>query len=263
MIATMEKDAESIPEMNINHEEADGSSLDQKTIKIGRENTPFNEFIENDRLLYSSFPFLILFGRGILSKGSLSEEATRHMLLQFGGQFSLCHRLIFLLFHQLQCHAATRVVNSRVKCNPESFNDFVNWINEPDFVEKLKAAAKDPLAPSSIALLKKMEPFIQSCASRIPFSSTQRGASIKNLLALQNYHGPPSFFFTFSPDDIHGLLNIRLSIGQKSNEDFPANGDGLGAAIQKGDSVFQCVPIASQDLRALVCKGPVAAAEIF
>ena len=146
----------------------DDEPADVTAVKISRETTPFNEFLENDRLLHSSFPFLFVFGRGVSTTGSLSREATRHMLLQFSSRFADCHRFIFLLFDQFQRHAASKVVASRAKCNPKSFEDFVNWLNEQDFVENLKKAAKNPAAPSSIALLKKLSPHIQSCSSRIP-----------------------------------------------------------------------------------------------
>ena len=197
----------------------DSTSDDQcsrgTTLNTSRENDPFNEFTANDRLLYSSCPFLFIFGRGLASSGSLSEKVTRHLMLQFRGQFSGCHRLIFLLFDQLQRHAATRVVASRVKVNPTTFEKFMDLINEPDFEQQLRDAAKNPTAPSATALLKKMGPNIQSCTSRIPFSSTQRGASMRNLIAMRYFFGMPSFFFTFAPDDIHGVLNLWLSIGQK------------------------------------------------
>lgn len=237
--------------------------VDVHQIQIPRELILFNEFNSNDKLIYSSFPHLFLFGRGLRSSGSVNEEATRHMMLQFSGSISLCHRLIFLLFDQFQRHAATRVIASRVKCSPKSFGDFVDWINEPDFLEELKAAVKNPKAPSSIELLKKLGPNIQSCTSRIPFTSSQRGASMRNLVAMRYYFGMPSFFFTYSPDDINGVLNIRLSIGQQSNEKFPADGTGFAKAIQKGDAFFYKIPILPQDLRAIVAKGPIAAAEIF
>lgn len=251
------------------NEEMDQSNAEERppstfqTVQVSRETKPFNEFTENDRLLYSSFPFLFLFGRGVRSSGSVNEEATRHMMLQFSSRFSTCHRFLFLLFDQLQRHAATQVIASRVKCNPKSFEEFMGWINEPNFIESLKTAVKNPKDPASIALLKKLGPHVQSCTSRIPFTSSQRGASMRNLVAMRYYYGMPSFFFTYSPDDINGVLNIRLSIGQKSNEGFPANGLGLSSAMQKGDAVFSGVPISPQDLRALVAKGPVAAAEVF
>lgn len=195
MISPMGPDA--VPNYGHQSEEEDESigeisPTSENTVTVDRDSVPFNEFKDNPRLFYSSFPFLFLFGRGLLSPGTVNEEAVRHMMLQFSNRFANCHCLIFLLFDQMQRHAATRVVASRVKCNPQSFEDFVKWINEPDFTEKLKTAAKNPTSPSSIALLKKLGPNIQSCTSRIPFSSSQRAASIRNLVAMRYFFGMPA-----------------------------------------------------------------------
>lgn len=193
----------------------------------------------------------------------MDKKAARHMLLQFNNSFASCHRFIFLLFDQLQRHAASRVVASRVKCNPKSFDSFVEMVNEPNFVKKLNEAAKNPASKESIELLKKMSPHIVSCTARIPFTSAQRSVEIMNLVAMKYFYGIPCFFITYSPDDIHGLLNIRLSFGQKNNDNFPSDGTGLASAIQAGDAIFKSVPIAPQDLRILLAKGPVASAELF
>jgi hypothetical protein len=81
----------------------------------------FNEFESNDMLLYASFPFLFLLGRGLEKSGSVKEKRIRHIMFQFSGRFADCERLIFLLFDQFQRHAATQVIAARVKCNPVSF----------------------------------------------------------------------------------------------------------------------------------------------
>lgn len=83
---------------------SDIQDLRRTKLDIERENDPFNELLANDRLLYSFFPLLFLFGHGISSSGSLSEKLTRHLMLQFRGQFAGCHSLIFLIFDQLQRH---------------------------------------------------------------------------------------------------------------------------------------------------------------
>ena len=108
-----------------------------------------------------------------------------------------------------------------------------------------------------------MEPHIISCSSRIPFTSAQCSAEIMNLVAMRYFYGMLSIFFTFAPDDIHGLLHIRLSFNHKSNEEFPAIDTVLAQAIQKGDATFMSLPILPQDLRILLAKFPVATAEVF
>ena len=250
---------------NVNSNEAiiEENIQNEREMHIDREKNPFNEFINNNLLLYSSFPFLFLFGKGLKQCGSVDKKAARHMLLQFNASFSNCHRFIFLLFDQLQRHAASRVIASRVKCNAKSFELFVKLVNEPNFTKQLQEACKNPSSKESIDLLKKLSPHIVSCTSRIPFTSAQRSAEIMNLVAMRYFYGMPCIFITYAPDDIHGVLNIRLSIGQKNNENFPSDGNGLASAIQNGESVFKSVPIAPQDLRILLAKGPIASAEIF
>jgi hypothetical protein len=73
---------------------------------------------------------------------------------------------------------------------------------------------------SLVDLLKNMSPHIQSCSSKIPY--TQRSASIKGLVVMRYFYGEPSFFFTYSSDYIYRVLDIRLSVPQVNNEDFPA-----------------------------------------
>lgn len=77
---------------------------------------------------------------------------------------------------------------------------------------------------------------------------------------MRYFYGMPTFFFTYSPDDIHGVLNIRFSIPQVNNEKFPANGSGLAAAIQHGESTIHNISVSPNDLRALLAKRPVAVA---
>ncbi|KAK4013695.1 hypothetical protein OUZ56_026247 [Daphnia magna] len=217
-------------------------------IHIEREASPFNEFEENDRLFYSSFPFLFILGCGLESSGTVSSSYVRPMMFQFTRSFSSCIRLIFVLFDQLQRHAASRVIASRIKCNSISFDTFSKWVNDPAFIDQLKEAAKYPKSTSSLKLLNKLNVHIKSCTSRIPFTSSQRAASLSNLIGMH---------------DVNGTLNIRLSLPQKDNNKFPADVTGLSEAIQNNAAVFQEIPITPHHLRFLLAKGPLAAAEIF
>nr|CAH0102913.1 unnamed protein product [Daphnia galeata] len=53
------------------------------------------------------------------------------------------------IFDQLQRHAASRIVASRVKSDPKSFAAFASWIADPNFLSELKLAVANPLANSS------------------------------------------------------------------------------------------------------------------
>lgn len=194
---------------------SDASQSIQNQVYVNRDKTPFNEFINNDVLLYSLFPFLFFYGKGIYRCGTVDLKAARHMLLQFSYAFASCHRLVFRFFDELQSHAATRVVASRVKFNPKSFDSLVEMVNEPTFKNKWNEASKNPASKESIELLKKISPHIVSCTSRILFTSAQRSADIMNLVTMRYFFGIPCLFTTYAPDDMNGLLNIRLSFGLK------------------------------------------------
>jgi hypothetical protein len=187
------------------------------------DNTLYYEFEDNDLLLYKSFPFLFMLGQGLSTKGNLSTITIRHLMLQYTARFSTCKRLIFLLFDQLQRHSAARIVASRVKCNQKSFYAFAKWINDPTFVVELLEAAKNPAAESSLKHLDKINKHIKSTTSMVPYTVAQRSASMKNLMAMRYMYGMPSIIFTYVPDYVYGKLNIRMSIAQNDNDEFPAS----------------------------------------
>ena len=105
---------------------------------------------------------------------------------------------------------------------------------------------------------------IQSCSSKIPYTSSLQSASIKGLWLCATFiaclasslHIPQMISMVY-------FINIRLSVPQVNNEDFPANRSGLGAAIQHGESIFHSIPVSSIGLRSLLAKCPVTAAKIF
>ena len=66
-------------------------------IQANRTSTvPVNEFTENDQLLYGSFPHVFPFGLGLPTSGSLTTRHTRHLLMQFQGQFSEPVSILFI-----------------------------------------------------------------------------------------------------------------------------------------------------------------------
>jgi hypothetical protein len=57
----------------------------------------------------------------------------------------------------------------------------------------------------------------------VPYTVAQRSASMKNLMAMRYMYGMPSIIFTYVPDYVYGKLNIRMSIAQNDNDEFPAS----------------------------------------
>ena len=76
------------------------------------------------------------------------------MMFQFHNRIADSHRLIFLLFNQLQRHAVTRIIPSKFKTDHVSLNSLGNLINSPNFIEHLREAAINPKTKSARLLLK-------------------------------------------------------------------------------------------------------------
>jgi hypothetical protein len=72
--------------------------------------------------------------------------------------------------------------------------------------------------------------------------------------------GLPSFFITIAPDDVvHHTLAIRLCFPTTSNTAFPADPEGLLAALQEGAGALNRVyHIAEADLQRRAAGNPVA-----
>ena len=112
-------------------------------------------------------------------------------------------------------------------------------------------------------MLKELLPHVSVMNVIVPYTTSQRKAAMSHLYAMVYHFGIPSVFFTFAPDDIHGVLNLRLSLPQKNNLHFPADGTGLLEALKQGQGEFQGTPISERAQAALLAAGPVAAAEIY
>lgn len=232
-------------------------------IKVRGSSDPINEFEANDLLLYKAFADYFTLGRGLLQTGSVPKKAVRHMMFQFTGRFSSCSRLVFCLFNQLQRHAVSRSVAARVKSNPDSFDEFANWVSDPLFISQLHSAQKNPTTKDAKELLAKIRRHIVLHEPKIPYSIGQRASTMSHLFAMRYHFGLPSGFFTFSADDIHGVLNLRLSLPQKDNFNFPADGRCFRDALKSSADHHWDVPISPSALRKLLSSGPVAAAEVF
>lgn len=169
-------------------------------------------------LLYSSFPFRFF------SAGVFYLPARFPRVLSVIYCCSLVVSLLLAIDSSSCCltsfSATKQLALSRAKSNKNSFEEFVAWVNEPDFCEKLQEAVRNPSAKSSVQLLKKMSPHIQSCSSKIPYTSSQRSASIKCLVAMRYFYGMPSVFLTYSPDDIHGVLKFAYRFLKSTMKSF-------------------------------------------
>ena len=122
-----------------------------------------------------------------------------------------------------------------------------------------------PNSVRSISTLIAMQKTSSSCGSHLStslYAQTNTSilwAFIEGLVAMRYFYGMPSFFFTYSPDDINGVLNIKLSLPQTNNQEFPAYGSGLATGTQNGDTTFHSIPVSPHNLRILLVRRTVTA----
>lgn len=116
---------------------------------------------------------------------------------------------------------------------------FGPWIQSHDFKNEIFEAAKDPFSTKAKCLLKRIVLHVWNCASQIPLIVSQRKNSLRNFQSLRIFFGMLSVFTTFCPDDINGVLNIRASIPQTTNNGFPSEDDGLLDSLVHGESHFK------------------------
>ena len=133
-----------------------------------------NEFEENDKILYYSFPFVFLLGRGFKTKGSMPISTSRHFKLKFTSTAASTCRLMHLIMDQHQRHANTRKLSAYLKQNQTSFDEFARWQNEPIFLKELQDAARNPRAAKSKKMCQKVMKHVNVISQKIPFPTSAR-----------------------------------------------------------------------------------------
>ena len=127
-----------------------------------REQDPLNEFVDGplgkDEGLVKAFPDVFFLGKAYDSdRPSLSEEQTRHLLMQFTTNAASCQPLLFYLFDQPQTHGSIKGMCAKQVQNKSEFAKFAEEYVSETFQEKLKEAVKDPHGKTGKEVMKKVD----------------------------------------------------------------------------------------------------------
>jgi hypothetical protein len=217
-------------------EAAIGAVLD--AMKVERDEKPCSEFKENGKHLMEAFWYLFPLGRGLEAfEGSIPTHRTKHLMQHFSNRFQRDAGLLFVLANQVQRHTVLRSVNAVVR-QPRS-EEFIELVNDPNFLQILMAARDKPNSKEGRKVLKLIMPLLATAARPVPWGAVERGSCIGKLIAMIRRFGPPSIFLTVKPDDVHNPLSYRLTVEHKTNTDFPAKciaiEDFLKALEEGGD----------------------------
>lgn len=168
-----------LPTSNINGNSSVTNT--ESKVTITRDEKPINDFTGNNILILTAFPCLFMLGRGIKNKTKLSTTVIRHMMFQFNNRIADCHRLIFILFDQLQKHAVARIMSARVKNDPTSMKTLGSLIKDPHFLSRLRHASTHPNTEYARKILKQFSSHITLASSKVPFSKQARKAAMSKL----------------------------------------------------------------------------------
>ena len=215
------------------------------------EDSPVSEFEHNDLIMCGGLPWLFFSGRGVGFHGSAPKPFARHVLRQADRRFD-DKTFSFLLFNQVQRHAAISSVAGRVKSDPASILRFKELVMNDSFRSRVQEAVDNPTSPDAEAIMREVTPLLKSCGASVPFSQGERSSSITKLISMVHLHGLPSWFITVSPPDQDNILTFRMANGTPGH----AN-DGTEVFLR-----VEAQPDLTARMRA-VANNPAAAAEMF
>ena len=160
-----------------------------------------------------------------------------------------------------------REIRAYVKSNRDSFEKVSAFITDPQFKESLAAAIDMPDGAEAKTKLTNFLPHIKLIERNVTFSPSERSKNIGNLYAMVERFGIP-LFITFSPDDAHNALVLRLAVPSASDIEGSGISDDLfdtclrDMAAESGFK-YDNIYINNAYLHKLAADNPAACAEVF
>ena len=188
-----------------------------------REEVPLNEFTEFKELLTGAFPDVFLFGKTYDKDSLLNAKQLKHLLFQFTNRAGKSKELLFYLYDATARKDVTYNFNCKVRRDPKAFEEYSKLVNSDGFRKKMKIAAQNPSSEVAKEVLRTVLPVL-SFGSRttVPGSLAGDTGNMARGMATAKRYGPASTFLTVTPDDINNPTSLRLCIGDRNNQIFPA-----------------------------------------
>ena len=196
-------------------DDADEDVEQKKVHTVKMSIPPVCEYKHNPRLFAGSFPDL--FPLGITNgdwggTGTLRQTAATRLMCHFDQRFSKNIHFVFLLANQKLRHEAVNAVNYRLNNSKENVLEFVDYVNQEGFSERVIEAELNQDGPEAKEILKKLLPLIQMTGSKLKWGPLERRNSISHLYTMAQHHGAPFLFVTFSPKVIENKLCIQFAL---------------------------------------------------
>ena len=160
-----------------------------------------------------TFQHLFLLGLPNLSHGPLPQAFIDHLMNQADKRFAQDETLLLFTSNQKQRQATSRAANKSVKNDAASIRLFNQLIMSEDIAQRCLHAKANPKSPESVNLTNSIKQFLKITGSTIPYSQAESFRTLSQIISLNQFHGPPSFFITIAPSDTNSSLVSRLIIG--------------------------------------------------
>jgi hypothetical protein len=144
-------------------------------------------------------------------------DEIKYLMSFYDNRFAGDHRLIFLLYNQLQRSKTIRSVAAKCISDKKYFEDFIKISQKDDFYQQLLDISRNINSKKSQEFLKNISKMLNIFAGDIPYSPLERKTTQSRLYALNHTFGLPSFFMTLSPPDQDNHLLMTIASNNNNN----------------------------------------------
>lgn len=216
----------------------------------------------------AAFPYLYIFGKSIPTQHGVPTHYVRHVLTQYDQRIARDNRHLMLLFNQQQRHAVVRSAKGLfVKNHPKFVNAFTKLVNMEEWRVKVRQASANPKSKEGREIIREISPIMKAIGGAVPHGALQRATNFAALTSTAAIFGAPSYFVTFSPDEVHSGWVIRFGLPKipltKSAFEKLMSSIRSGSAVWSPDGEGEEIRITEYNLQYRASRNPAAAALFF
>jgi hypothetical protein len=187
------------------------------SIEVKESKNVWNDIESIVEICYLTFPSLFVLGTG-LPKKPLNTNSMNHLLKFYDQRFATDMEFIFYLFNVKMRHEAIMKTSLYIKSNPQAIQAISEFLADPEMITKLRKAKDNPKSKEAMKLVSLLRSHIQIAGERVPYSSSERGLHLSQLVGYCRHFGVPSWFVTISPSDSDNPLIMKLATGLENDE---------------------------------------------
>jgi hypothetical protein len=204
-------------------------------VRVSRSEGPINEYqVQLSSQMMAHFWNMFPLGNGLPPNYLSDLRTTRRLLLHYSGTFARNTHFILLVVNQVMRHKVNTSVGIRAKKCEGEFAAITEIVNDPEFLDKLRAGMLDPKGEAAQDVYRRVLPYCSLSGKHVPWGKMERGQLVGDLLAMCRRFGTGSCFLSVAPDDVWNPTSIRLCFPTSRNDAFPAEVGEFVDALHSG-----------------------------